>query len=202
MNTARALHHLNVAEQSPLARQTAVIPTGIPALDELLPGGGWPRKGLVEIMVPDDHADAIALLLPTLAQVSRQGRWLAMVAPPYLPRTRVFTHAGVQAAQLLQVNPHPGRSGLWTVESMLRSGRCDIIMAWPGCDTELMDKRLQKAATIGRSLAVLFRVEGRDRSTSHADIRLKLAVNETGRVVYLVNSRGEMLSGAALGASA
>jgi len=198
MNTARALHHLNTSGKLPVTRPAAVIATGIPALDELLPRGGWPKNGLVEIMVPGEHTDAIALLLPTLAQFSQQDRWIAMVAPPYLPRTQVFTHSGVKAAQVMQVNPHPGRSGLWTVESMLRSGQCSVIMAWPGCDTELMDKRLQKAATIGRTLTFLFRVEGQIRTTSQADVRLKLTVNDAGQAVYLVSSRGEMLSGAAI----
>ena len=140
MNTARALHHLNASERSPVTRPATVIPTGIPALDDLLPAGGWPRNGLVEIMMPNEHTDAIGLLLPTLAHCSHAGRWLAMVAPPYLPRAQVFTHADVKASQIMQVNPHPGRSGLWTVESMLRSGQCDVIMAWPGCATELMDR--------------------------------------------------------------
>lgn len=198
MNTARTLHHVNASEQPLAKRPAAVIPTGITALDELLPGGGWPINGVVEIMVPDENANGIALLLPTLAQFSWQDRWLALVAPPYLARMRVFTHSGMQAAQVMQVNPHPGRSGLWTVESMLRSGQCRMILAWPGCDTELMDKRLQKAATLGRTLAVLFRVEGQTRTTSQVDVRLKLAVNEAGRAVYLVDNQGEMLSGAAV----
>ena len=73
-----------------------------------------------------------------------------------------------------------------------------MIMAWPGCDTELMDRRLQKAATIGRTLAILFRVEGRCQTVSRADVRLRLEVNEAGRAVYLVNSQGEMQTGAAV----
>ena len=117
MNTAPALHHLNAWESNASRGSSLVIPAGSAALDDLLPAGGWPKAGLVEITVPNACADAISLLLPALVRLSQQGRWLVMVTPPYQPRVQIFTAAGMNTSRVLQVNPHPGRSGLWTVES-------------------------------------------------------------------------------------
>ena len=174
MKTTGKLHNLNAWERKPAAAtslpeaslpiSSLVVPTGIDGLDELLPCGGWPKSGLVEIIVPDIYTDFMSLLMPALACFSQQGRWIAMVAPPCQARARLFGDAGadtgIDPLKVLQVNPHPGRSALWTAESMLQSGDCGVVLAWPNCNTELMDKRLQKAAASGTALAVLVRYEG------------------------------------------
>jgi hypothetical protein len=120
---------------------------------------------------------------------------LAMVTPPFEARASLYTDPDINANRLLQVNPHPGRSALWTVESLLETGACAAVLAWPGCNTELMGKRLQKAAAQGRSLCLLFRYEGLATRCSAVDLRLRLDVSPAGRVLYRVNGRGETLSG-------
>jgi hypothetical protein len=47
------------------------LPTGFAALDAGLPGGGWPRHGLVEILTPRPGVGELYLLLPVLAALSR-----------------------------------------------------------------------------------------------------------------------------------
>ena len=198
MNTAKQLHHLSAAENRSACGTSLVTPSGCPMLDELLPGGGWPKGGVVELVIPDDYVDALGLVLPALRRLSRQGRWIALVTPPLPSRAAVFTDREINANRILQVNPHPGRSGLWTVESMLYTGNCAAVLAWPGCDTELMDKRLQKAAMHGKSLCVLFRYASLATHPSGVDVPLKVEISDGGRAVYSVNSRGEPCSGIAL----
>ena len=177
---------------------SVVTPTGVDGLDDLLPCGGWPQGGLVELIVPDEFTDALSLLMPALVRLGRQGRWLAMVSPPHQIRKRLFTDTDLNPARVLQLNPHPGRSALWTVESMLSSGTCGAVLAWPHCNTELMDRRLQKAAARGKALGILVRCEGWSMQRSGADVRLKLEMDAEGSMVYLVSNQGEKLSGAAL----
>jgi cell division inhibitor SulA/protein ImuA len=198
MNTARDLHHLNAADHPLACGSSLVTPSGCAVLDDMLPGGGWPKGGVVELIVPDDYAEAIDLVMPALRRLSWQGRWITLVTPPLPSRAAVFTDQDINANRVLQVNPHPGRSALWTVESMLRTGDCAALLAWPGCDTELMDKRLQKAAEQGRSLCVLFRYASVATHPSGVDFRLQVEVSEGGRAVYRVNSHGEAASGIAL----
>jgi cell division inhibitor SulA len=198
MKTTGKLHNLNAWERSPSPATSLVTPSGIDGLDGLLPGGGWPKSGLVEVIVSDEYIDVMSLLMPMLACLSQQGRWIAMVTPPCQARARLFTATDLDPVRVLQVNPHPGRSALWTAESMLQSGSCGVVMAWPNCNTELMDKRLQKAAASGKALCILIRYEGLSIPPSGVDVRLKVTVDEDGGAVYLVDGQGATLSGAAL----
>ncbi len=196
MNNSPKLHHLNAWDKQ-RTRQVPVIPAGTPELEALLPAGGWPKRGLVEVLVPDDYSDALSLFLPALARLSQQGRWLGMVVPPYSARVRVLSDATVDAARVQQINPHQGRSGLWTLESLLRCGDFSVVMAWPGCATELMARRLAKAAGIGHSLGILFRVETQAGTASRIGLRLQLEADAAGRAVYLLDEQGNRLTGAA-----
>jgi cell division inhibitor SulA len=198
MNTAGKLHNLNAWERQPSPSTSLVTTSGIDGLDELLPAGGWPKSGLVEVIVPDEYTDVMSLLMPALVRISQQGRWIAMVTPPCQARTRLFADTDLNPVRVLQVNPHPGRSALWTAESMLQSGNCGVVLAWPNCNTELMDKRLQKAAASGKALCILIRYEGLSTPPSGVDVRVKLVIDEDGGAVYLVDNQGEALSGAAL----
>lgn len=198
MNTAGKLHNLNAWERQPSPSTSLVTTSGIDGLDELLPAGGWPKSGLVEVIVPDEYTDVMSLLMPALVRISQQGGWIAMVTPPCQARTRLFADTDLNPVRVLQVNPHPGRSALWTAESMLQSGNCGVVLAWPNCNTELMDKRLQKAAASGKALCILIRYEGLSTPPSGVDVRLKLVIDEDGGAVYLVDNQGEALSGAAL----
>jgi len=195
MNCAGKLHHRNASENRATRCASRILPTGIGVLDDMLPDGGWPRAGVVEVTETADHACAMELFMPALARVTRQGRGLALVAPPYPARKRIFTDTGVNPVRVVQVNPHPGRSALWTVESLLQSADYGVVMAWPGCDTELMDKRLQKAAMLGRVLCVLFRPPCRSMAVSSSNLRIVVDADEDGRALYLLNGRGERLAG-------
>ncbi len=197
MSCAGKLHHRNAWENTTTRCASRMLPTGLAVLDDMLPDGGWPKAGVVEVTESGNGACAMELFIPALARVTGQGRGLVLVAPPYSARMRVFTDTDVNPVGVMQVNPHPGRSALWTVESLLRSGDFGIVMAWPGCDTELMDKRLQKAAMLGRVLCVLFRPPCRSTAVSSSNLRLGVDVDEDGRALYLLDGRGERLAGAA-----
>ena len=198
MKTVKKLHHVNAWEQSMAQGSSLVTASGIPVLDNLLPCGGWPKSGLVEIILPNPYCNPMSLLLPALVRLSRQGRWIAMVNPSYPARSGILRVDAINHDRVLLVNPHPGRSALWTAESMLFSGDCSVVMAWPNCNTELMGKRLLKAATHGKALGILFRYEGLVTQPSGVELRLKLEMDTQGRAIYLLNSKGETLAGAAL----
>ena len=51
MSTAPQLHHLNARDNRSKRRSVQTLSTGITALDALLPAGGWPKYGLIEINV-------------------------------------------------------------------------------------------------------------------------------------------------------
>ena len=94
------------------------IPSGHAALDAELPGGGWPRGNLTEILVDRSGLGEMALLLPALAQLSAAGGWLALVAPPWLPHAPAWAAAGVALERLVIV-----RAGRQAAKPSPRSAR-------------------------------------------------------------------------------
>ena len=60
---ARLLEHPAIWRGRSAAR-TEAVSTGFDTLDECLPGRGWPRSGLTEILVPRFGVGELSLLLP------------------------------------------------------------------------------------------------------------------------------------------
>src|SRR3954465_11773874 len=87
---------------------------GFAALDAALPGGGWPRTGLIEVLIPRHGIGELSLFLPLVAEISArpQGRWCAFIPPPYQLFAPAFAAAGVDLARILLVR---ARTGLWSL---------------------------------------------------------------------------------------
>ena len=83
----------------------AGIATGFAALDALLPGGGWPRGALTEVLAAEGSG-ALSLLMPALAQLCHHDndRWIAFVAPPHLPYPQALAACGINLARILCVS--------------------------------------------------------------------------------------------------
>jgi protein ImuA len=169
------------------------LPTGFPALDAGLPGGGWPRHGLVEILTPRPGVGELYLLLPVLAALSRAtpARWCAWVSPPHQPFAPALEAHGAALDRMLMVNTH---LPLWAHEQALRSGACGIALAWLPRASPRAIRRLQLAAEQGRTLGVLYRSQQFAHLASPAMLRVLLEpMKEAGRHgarVRLLKSRG------------
>ena len=59
------------------------VSSGFAALDAELPGGGWPRGALTEILVDHVGLGECSLVLPALGKMCEEGRWSLLVAPPH-----------------------------------------------------------------------------------------------------------------------
>ncbi len=102
---ARLLEHPAIWRGTSVAR-AEVLSSGFGALDERLPGGGWPRSGLIEILVSRFGVGELTLLLPVLAALSSGplARSCVWVAPPFraFPRPPWPRH-GVALERILVV---------------------------------------------------------------------------------------------------
>ena len=134
----------------------ATFATGFALLDQALPGGGWPRTGLIEVLTAQQGLGELQLWMPALAGLSSgaSARWCALIDPPFEPFAPAFAAAGVQLEKLLIVRPP---QVLWTVEQALLSGACDIVLAWIARVAQRDLRRLALATEQGRAPAVIFR---------------------------------------------
>src|SRR3569832_69493 len=99
----------------------AALPTGITALDALLPGGGWLRGALTELLLSRQGIVVLRLLMPALAQLSEADGCLAWVTPPYVPYAAALDAAGIDLKRLLVAKPPSEADAWWTAEQALRS---------------------------------------------------------------------------------
>ena len=133
------------------------VPSGFASLDAELPGGGWPAGALTELLPEHAGIGEVRALGPALAQLSHQGRWLAWIAPPYLPYAPAMEAAGIDLARVMIVRTRSPQDTLWAIEQALQSGACGAVLGWPEKATFAQLRRLKIAAEGSPALAFLFR---------------------------------------------
>lgn len=173
------------------ARETGLecVASGFPALDEALPGG-WPLGALTEILNDHTGIGELRLFMPALVRLSRQGRWIALVAPPHIPYAPALAQHGLDLSRLLLIHPRDGTDALWAVEQALHSGACGAVLAWPRRVDGNGLRRLQLAAEAGHSLGLMFRSRASAATPSPAVLRLQLDAGEDGTRIRLLKCRG------------
>ncbi len=172
------------------AAPVSILPTGFPALDEMLPGAGWPMGALTEILVPREGAGELRLVMPALADLSARGRWLAWVGPPYVPYAPALEARGIALSRILWVRSDNTAQQLWSAEQALRSGVCGAVLAWPLLVHQRRLRRLQLAAESGGAWALLFRRETPPGDGSPASLRLRVTPITSGLSVEVLKCRG------------
>lgn len=166
------------------------LPTGLPALDAILPGGGWPVGALTEILTDQQGIGELRLLLPALVRLSREGRWLAWVAPPHLPYAPALAAHGMAIDKVMLLRPRAEKDRFWALEQALRSASCGAVLAWPGTADNRQLRRLQLAAERGSCWGILFRPADSARQASPAALRLQLQVQPDRLELTLLKCRG------------
>ena len=190
---ARLLEHPAIWRGRSAAR-AEVLPTGYAAFDACLPGGGWPRTGLIEILVSRFGVGELYLLFPALAALTCRpaARWCVWVAPPLEPYAPALNAHGATLERMLVVRPR-GRASelLWAFEQTLGSGASDITLAWAARSPRArVLRRLQLAAERGKTLGVLFRPQRAAQESSAAVLRLAVEPKPGGARITLLKSRG------------
>src|SRR5207253_8239335 len=94
-----------------------VMASGHAPLDAHLPGGGWPCGTLVEVLQASAGRHVWQLLLPALAQATReQGGPVVLVDAPHLPFGPALAAQGLAPERLLKVQARNPQAALWASE--------------------------------------------------------------------------------------
>jgi len=163
-------------------------PSGHAALDAVLPGGGWPRRGLVEILTGGGCGE-LMLWAPLVRQFTQMpaARCCAFIAPPYEPFAPAWQAQGARVDRLLVVRtPEP----LWALEQGLQSGACALSFAWPHAVGMTALRRLALATERGSSLGVLIRPLRAAVEHSAAVLRIALTRTATQLRLQILKGRG------------
>ncbi|MAK90236.1 MAG: hypothetical protein CMI08_02855 [Oceanospirillaceae bacterium] len=173
--------------QSNAAQQPrqAVIDSGFAALNDALPAHGWQSGQVCEIYGhagPLTGNGEVSLILPALAQLSQQPRWILWVGSPNLdthngrmrlqPQAAALQQAGIDVRRVLLVHPKDEQQAMWCLEEGLKSGHCSAVLGWPQRLHKAHIRRLQLACAHHQSYCWLWPQSAFDPSGSPAAVRL------------------------------
>ena len=186
-NLWRGGYHEGYAEQDCLS-------TGFTSLDSLLPGGGWSRQGLIEVVNRRPGVGELQLFLPLMRALIAKGLWVLWVAPPFSPYAPGLAQAGIDLRRVLVVaaqqkqfdgkkNPDApvlisegsmtSKDALWCMERALQTPHCGLVLAWQGQLAQRTLRRLQLAAVTGKAIGVLFMRNNSEHSPSSMKLEIE-----------------------------
>ena len=178
---AELLRHSRLRRGSELSSPTdGCRTTGFEQLDKLLPGGGWPKVGLTEILSTVPGASALRLLFPCLAYMSQQGGKLVWVAPPHVPNAPVLEAAGINLEQILILSAPEGealtvKDKIWLCEQALRVQESAAVLLWNEKFPSFSLRKLHLAAESGQTWGVLLRSRDAGELFPSSMLRLSLS---------------------------
>lgn len=103
------------------------IPTGSIGLDAALGIGGVPRGRIIEIFGPESSGKT-TLSLHIIAEAQKTGGICAFIDAEHAMDPEYSKKIGVKVDQLLISQPDTGEQALEIVESLVRSGKLDVIV--------------------------------------------------------------------------
>src|SRR6478736_3870801 len=175
------------------------VATGFARLDAELPGGGWPRRTLAELLLPHPGVGEIRLLAPALVAAQRAGRLVMFFDPPAALAAAALAGLGFDVEELLIVQTRarvvPGSDSLWALEQALKSGHVGAIVAWlpPRLRADRL-RRLQLAAHAHDGPAFVIREAAVPGRPTASPLRLGLQAGGADRLqVRVLKRRGPPL---------
>lgn len=165
--------------------------SGLPALDRLLPAGGFRRGSLVEWLAAEAASGAETLSLFATRQACGEDRTALVVMDRrggfYPPAAAAW---GISLESLILVRPANAADELWAWDQCLR---CPAVGAVWGLLDRLDSRgfrRLQLAAEEGGALGLLVRPARARREPAWSDIRLAVRPGEGGPCFQIELVRG------------
>ncbi len=175
---------------SQLARPLhATSSTGFPALDQALPGQGWPLGALIELMPSHPGIGELSLLRPALASLPGR-RSIFLLGPPYPPHFHCWLNWELEQHCLHWVAPQSPGDLLWAAEQILRHNACAALLCWAGPLRAGSLRRLHLAARQSESLFFMMRPPSAASQASAAPLRLLLQPRPEGMAIHIVKRRG------------
>lgn len=155
------------------------LSSGHAALDELLPWGGWPPRGLVELISARHGIGELQLLMPLLRHLSRQGQPMLWITPPHPVYAPALLQAGVNTDNIVLIPPQIAcRQALWSIEKSLQNRECALVLAWQNWLGGRVIRRLQLAAAEGGTLGMLFQQRATPNSPSTLRLHLQAPTDD------------------------
>ncbi len=112
---------------------------------------------ITEIVTQSGDLGDMPLLMPLLAKLSQEDRWLAWISPPiHLPKA-LLQDAGIDLKKVILLYPDENLSAKQLAEKALAAGTCHAVISWVGDISNEEMQRLELSAQLGSSNGILIR---------------------------------------------
>ncbi|MEO6531947.1 MAG: translesion DNA synthesis-associated protein ImuA [Pseudolysinimonas sp.] len=155
---------------------TSVLSSGWALLDAELPGGGWPRRAVTEILATQPSVLEWRLLSPALRQVVAAGGQIVVIGPARHPHLPGLLHEGLSERQLVWIRAEAPSERMWVTEQLIKSNSAGAIIAWLPQARQEQLRRLQVASQACEGLVFLCRPTAARHEASAAPLRVHAAV--------------------------
>ena len=184
------------------ASEIQSIPSGYAELDRLLPGQGWPRGAVIEILLESIGIGELRLMLPAIRRLIAEQRLIVMIDTPYQPYAPALVAWGLDLKAFYLIQPERPEDGWWAAEKALLNPACGMVLLWSGGLRgqqrnglkEPMIRRLQVAAQSSQAILLLYRIGSQNPNppSSWAALRMRLAGQDGVLRIELLKARGSL----------
>ncbi|SAK61774.1 cell division protein [Caballeronia hypogeia] len=165
-----------------------VVPCGFEHLTAELPGGGWPKSALTELLVQQPGVGELRLLLPALRSVAQ--RRIALLQPPHRFQPEAAAYWGLPETAVNVVRASKTADALWAGEQILRAGTFGALLFWQTHVRPEALRRLHLAAQTSDSLFFMVRPLAAASDTSPAPLRIAVRPARDSVSLEFVKRRG------------
>ena len=155
-----------------------VIPTGSLSLDMALGVGGIPRGRIIEIFGPESSGKT-TLALHIIAEAQKKGGITAFIDAEHALDPEYAKRLGVKTEDLLISQPDTGEQALEIIESLVRSGKVDVIVV---DSVAALTPKAEIEGDMGQQHVGL-----QARLMSHALRKLTAIVSKSNTIVVFLN---------------
>ncbi|MDR5799008.1 MULTISPECIES: translesion DNA synthesis-associated protein ImuA [Caballeronia] len=170
------------------AGRANVMPCGFPELAAELPGGGWPRGALTDLLVQQPGVGELRLLLPALRQCAH--RPIALLLPPHTFHPEAAAYWELPHSTFNVIRAQKTADALWAAEQILRAGTFGALIFWQSHVRQDSLRRLHLAAQTSETLFFMVRPLATASDTSPAPLRLAVRPRRDSVALDFVKRRG------------
>jgi hypothetical protein len=169
-------------------RDWRTLPTGFPALDRCLPGGGWPLDAMTEVFIGEYGIGELQLFMPALVSRAQQG--ITWIAPPFVPYAPALVRNGLDLHNMLLVQPADPADVPWAIEQVLHARVDSTVLAWLAEIKPATLRRLQLSITAQRIWAVFFSPLVEVTRRTPAALKISLSRRDDELCIDILKCRG------------
>jgi protein ImuA len=151
------------------------ISSGCSAMDRCLPGGGYARGSMLELLRSHSGSGVTSIALMIARQAVVEGKYLVLVDPQRQFYPPAMMSLGIPMDRVIALQPSNHADAIWGLAQVLRCTAVGAVIAEVGTFEDRVARKLQLAAEQGGGLGIFIRDANAARAQpSWADVQWRV----------------------------